>query len=346
MVDDAADAGIKNIHLDLMYGLPGQSDQEWRRTLRTAVSLPITHISTYKLYVFKDGVLHREGYHRARDETAAETSKAEVMHNSVQDVAEAAGFKQYSLTEYARAGSASEYIRNCFDGGDILPIGPGAFGRCGNEVWENSPYVHVTNSLGQMRDQRAFRLTGVEAFKRDVILGLWLLNVDLTTLAAKHGVTIRPELSQLLDELRCEDAIEYSHPEVNLARHQRFRAGQAMVRLAELPARHWATAVGRLSEMHCSDVARDGHPADNFLTKLDSIARMARRDFSLFTALANDPTSVLEKLGYDLSEPPARLLIDAIRGSDGVPNGFDRGAVRRMWAAISGEHKARISGRI
>lgn len=79
---------------------------------------------------------------------------------------------------------------------------------------------------------RALKLTSVEAFKRDVILGLWLLRVNLEQLATTHSVHIRSELFSLLDELCSEGAIDQSDGSISLAAYQRFGAGQVMKRLA------------------------------------------------------------------------------------------------------------------
>lgn len=48
-VDDAFEAGISNINLDLMYALPGQTAEDFAETLDAALSLPVSHLSCYSL---------------------------------------------------------------------------------------------------------------------------------------------------------------------------------------------------------------------------------------------------------------------------------------------------------
>ncbi|MEG0997767.1 MAG: radical SAM family heme chaperone HemW [Clostridiales bacterium] len=48
-VNTAKEVGLKNINVDLMYGLPNQTMKQWQESLKSAVALPVTHISTYGL---------------------------------------------------------------------------------------------------------------------------------------------------------------------------------------------------------------------------------------------------------------------------------------------------------
>ncbi len=336
LLDDAVSAGIQNIHLDLMYGLPGQTQQDWERTLKTAASLSINHISTYKLYVFKHGFLNRQGHPRGMEESATQIAKARAMYASSQEILGGAGFEQYTLTEYARPGARSEYIRGCFDGGNILPIGPGAFGRCGNELWENLPYVQKYGLQFDSSSARAFKLSSVEAFKRDVILGLWLLREDLAQTAAKHFVTIRPELIELLDDLRRTGAINYADGTVSLAEHQRFGAGEVMRRLADLSAEQWAITESSCVESHNSDL--ENYVTGSHVKRLGTLLRMVRLDPRLFNALRTDPNETLQNLGYNVLETHVRALIDAIREEQNYNGDSDAVELRNIWFAIQQEH--------
>jgi len=190
-----------------------------------------------------------------------------------------------------------------------------------------------------MRSVRAFRLGSVEAFKRDVILGLWLLRVNVTQIAARHSVTVCPELFSLFDELCSEDVVEYSDSTLSLAGHQRFDAGQVMRRLADLNTRLWGTARFDDQESCYSDAVNQNSAGDHVM-RLDAIARMARRDPSLFNSLRIDPDATLKRLGYDLSEVHIRMLIDAIH-EEQILGDSSVAAVRHMWTAIRQEHVRR-----
>lgn len=337
LLDDALGAGIKNLHLDLMYGLPGQTHQEWERTLRVASTLPINHISTYKLYIFKHGRLNRQGHPRGLEELECDTARTRAMHSSINEILGGCGFKQYTLTEYGRGGYGSEYIKSCFDGGNLLPLGPGAFGRCGNEVWENSPYVQRYSSHADANTTGALKLSSVEALKRDVILGLWLLRANLEQLAATHSVNIRPELFGLLDELCSEGFINYSDGAISLDVHQRFGAGQVMKRLADLSSDQWGTSRSSDQQLHYSNLPDQDLRRDH-VTRLDQLIRVARRDLDLFNALQKNPGGTLQKLGYDTSEAHVWALLEAIQGKQSSSCDATIAEVRQMWSDVRQEH--------
>lgn len=338
LIDDCLETGIQNIHLDLMYGLPDQTQGAWEHTLEQASLLPVSHISTYKLFIFKHGVLDREKlFPRAQFEPDSLTLRTRAMHDASREILGAAGFSQYTLTEFSRPGSQSEYIRSCFDGGDLLPIGPAAFGRCGNEVWENSPYVHLYGTDGTDFDMRALRLTALEAFKRDVILGLWLLSVPTDRVAARHGITIRQELLDLFRELCREDLVEFTGNKLSFAERHRFGAGQVMACLARMDASLWGI-VETDQCLQCSAESGEGESAADRGTKLNTIFRMARRDTLFFNELRRNPLATLRGLGYSLDDPDVLELVSAINCDDACMIGAEKNEVHSKWATVQREH--------
>lgn len=52
-VEDAAQIGFENISIDLIFNLPNQTKEIWKRNLQTAISLPIKHLSAYSLILEK-----------------------------------------------------------------------------------------------------------------------------------------------------------------------------------------------------------------------------------------------------------------------------------------------------
>lgn len=155
LISDSISAGFSNVHTDLIFGIPGQSDQHWNTTLNTALDAGVTHISTYKLFVFKHGSLHRERVlPRADGEDSQRMIELRRMYETSMALLSASGFEQYTLTEFARPRMRSAYIQNCFADFDILPLGPSAFGRCRDELLENTPLVSSYESSESRIDQR------------------------------------------------------------------------------------------------------------------------------------------------------------------------------------------------
>lgn len=337
LLEDTVYVGIDNVHLDLMYGLPGQTYSDWEQTLEAAVRLPISHISAYKLYVFEHGILHRQGHPRAVAESDEITARTRNMHSAAQAILTENGFEQYTLTEYARPRAKSHYILNCFNGDDVLAVGPSAFGRCGTEIWENSPYFQ--RYIAAVNSGRAYKLSPVEAFKRDVILGLWLLHVDLNCLAQKYSISIAEQLIDTLQQMCAEGFVQFVDNKITLAKDQRFSVGLIMKTLAEVAEQGWGRSEDA-AQRFGNQNARTCLPAQSHVYMLDPLARMARRDPRLYDALRRDPNTTLEQLGYDLSEGHIRVLIETITDARSASPQYPE--VRQMWTAIRNEHVENI----
>ena len=130
------DAGFLNINVDLMFGLPGQTVQQWRNTLERTVSLRPEHISTYCLTYEEDTdffLRHARGEFRQDSDADAE------FFEMTMSILEAAGYEQYEISNYARPGFRSAHNRAYWSGSDYLGIGPSAFSTVGMTRFQNVP---------------------------------------------------------------------------------------------------------------------------------------------------------------------------------------------------------------
>ena len=119
-----AAAGIDNLSLDLIYGLPGQQLSDWEQEVETALALPVCHLSAYALTYEPATPLHRawqRGEVQACDE---ELSLA--MFQSLLRLTEAEGFEHYEISNFARPGRRSRHNSAYWQGVPYLGFGPGA----------------------------------------------------------------------------------------------------------------------------------------------------------------------------------------------------------------------------
>jgi putative oxygen-independent coproporphyrinogen III oxidase len=122
-VEEIHHSGIENFNLDLMYGLPGQTQSQARADLESALALKPTHISHYQLTLEPGTAFyHQPPILPNADETYA-------MQVACQSVLQAAGFEQYEVSAYARAGKQSLHNLNYWKFGDYFGIGAGAHGK-------------------------------------------------------------------------------------------------------------------------------------------------------------------------------------------------------------------------
>ena len=115
-------AKINNISLDLIYGLPHQTMEQWQDTVRTAAALEVEHLSCYGLKVEEGTPLYarRESAQLPDDEAQAE------MYLWTVDYLEKHGYHQYEISNFARDGYESRHNRKYWSLSPYAGFGPGA----------------------------------------------------------------------------------------------------------------------------------------------------------------------------------------------------------------------------
>ena len=115
-------AGFRNVSVDLMYGLPGQTLLQWQETLDTVLRLLPEHISCYALKV-EDGTPFAEMkdvLNLPDDDTQAE------MYLTAVEILRSRGFRQYEISNFCRKNLYSRHNMKYWTGGEYLGFGPAA----------------------------------------------------------------------------------------------------------------------------------------------------------------------------------------------------------------------------
>ncbi len=115
-------AGFRNLSVDLMYGLPGQTLAGWESTLRNVMSLEPEHISCYGLKVEEGTPMHRyqELMNLPDDDSQAD------MYLSAVEILRTKGYRQYEISNFARRNNESRHNLKYWTGGEYLGFGPNA----------------------------------------------------------------------------------------------------------------------------------------------------------------------------------------------------------------------------
>jgi putative oxygen-independent coproporphyrinogen III oxidase len=132
----ARSAGFEHVSLDLIYGTPGESDDDWARSLESALAAGPDHISAYALIV-EDGT--RLAARIRRGELAAPDDDAMAdRYLAADELLGRAGLRWYEISNWA-AGQSATCRHNLlyWTGGDWWGIGPGAHSHVGGTRWWN-----------------------------------------------------------------------------------------------------------------------------------------------------------------------------------------------------------------
>lgn len=123
-VQMAADAGFKNITIDLIYGIPGQSLEEWEENIAKAILLPITHLSAYHL-TYEPGTVFEHWRKKGRLVPVHEEQSLQ-QYRVIREMLMLNEFDHYEISNFARHDKPSKHNMMYWSGLPYLGVGPSA----------------------------------------------------------------------------------------------------------------------------------------------------------------------------------------------------------------------------
>lgn len=144
----ARKAGFRNISLDLIYGLPSQSREDWAETLAKAIALKPAHLSCYGLRLEEGTPLYQEYLNSPL--IPSEDDQADMYLYAV-DLLERHGYRQYEISNFARPGFESRHNLKYWRLGDYIGFGAAAHSNLGNLRYSYTRNVreYISGVLGE-----------------------------------------------------------------------------------------------------------------------------------------------------------------------------------------------------
>lgn len=176
-------AGIYNISLDLMYGLPQQTMESWQYSIEQLLLLEPKHISAYNLQIEEGTRL--QAMLQSKEISVPDEETCVAMNNLLRCLLRDTGFEQYEISNYALPNFHSRHNSSYWDGTPYLGLGPGAHSYDGQRLrsW-NAP--DVRRYIAGNREERHEILSDVDLYNERIMLGL----------RTKKGVSLLPPLSK------------------------------------------------------------------------------------------------------------------------------------------------------
>ena len=178
--------GFASVNLDLIFAVPGQSLAEWRADLDAAVELQPDHISTYCLTFEEDAALYLK---LAQGKVSIDVDKETVFYTGAWERLEAAGYAQYEISNFARAGHQCRHNLNTWRMAEWVGLGPSAASQYAG--WRGSNVADLDRWLSDLDSGRRALTDRVELTSRimaedSLIFGLRMNEgVDLAALKAR-----------------------------------------------------------------------------------------------------------------------------------------------------------------
>lgn len=142
-VKQAQDVGIDNISIDLIFGSPDQTDNQFHSDLEEAIETGVPHISAYSLTVEDRTVLANKIEKGLQVGLNSDQARSQFLQ--AHQVLTEAGFEHYEISNYAKPGFRSKHNSNYWKAVPYLGIGPSAHSHSGRSrqwnVRSNAAYV-------------------------------------------------------------------------------------------------------------------------------------------------------------------------------------------------------------
>lgn len=203
-VELAAQAGFRRINLDLMYGLPGQTLDDWSDTLARAVRLPVDHLSAYALTVEEGTPLAvrdaAQTDYLPDDETVAS------MQAAVLAALPAAGFARYEIANFAKPGAACLHNIGYWRYRPYLGLGAAAVSTYRGRRWRTTlaPEVYAAEAaVGRFAAVEAEVLPADVRLGEFVFLGLRMVEgLSLQTVNRRFGIHFQTKFAEQISYLQ------------------------------------------------------------------------------------------------------------------------------------------------
>ena len=204
------DAGIQNISIDLMYGFPDETLDDWRCDIEAALTLNVEHISAYCLMIEEGTPLYeqmrneklemRNGNEEMKNDETEELERA--MYNELIDRLTAAGYEHYEISNFAKPGFRSRHNSSYWHDVPYIGLGTAAHSYDGVSRSWNVADINEYIAAIERGERPAERetLDGDTRYNDRITVALRTSDgLDLNTLSERHRHYCLKEAQRFID---------------------------------------------------------------------------------------------------------------------------------------------------
>jgi oxygen-independent coproporphyrinogen-3 oxidase len=229
----ARHAGFANIGIDLIYGVPGQTTDEWKETLERVISLRPEHVSAYSLSLDEGSRFWRET-EAGRFALPGDEEAASMYELAVNGLGRA-GYGRYEISNFSLPGFICRHNMNYWERGEYLGLGPGAWsfisGRRYHTIADVREYSARLNAgLPVIKSEEVADVR--QAANETVMLGLRTVRgVDRVRYEQVFGADTVRQLDKNAAPLKEAGLLEESKGRIRLTEKGFLLADEALARL-------------------------------------------------------------------------------------------------------------------
>lgn len=197
----ARKVGFKNINVDLMSAVPGQTVDSYHETLKKVLKYEPEHISAYSL-ILEEGTWFYENRDKLKLLTEDEDR---ILYEMTDNMLSESGYHRYEISNYAKDGYECVHNKVYWQRGDYVGFGLGAASMVGNVRWNNARDINKYRTLLKENEQILNKEEQMEEF---MFLGLRLIKgVKKDDFKKKFGVSIEDVYGEVIEKLRKDGLI-------------------------------------------------------------------------------------------------------------------------------------------
>ncbi len=233
----ARSAGIGSVSLDLIFAVPGQTKESWRRSLERAIALQPDHVSAYGLTI-EDGTPYADWRDSEPSAFPDQDLEGDLYEIAI-DTLEKAGFEHYEISNFALPGHRCAHNANYWANGEYAGFGVGAAsyrnGVRSTHTRDLEAYVAAASQGLKIPDQSE-RLEGAQRAGEAVMLALRTAQgLSFAAFKERYGLEFLEYYASIVEPYRAAGLLEVDTAGARLTRRGRFVANDICATFITLP---------------------------------------------------------------------------------------------------------------
>ena len=196
-IKQVKDAGFQNFSVDLIYGIPTLSDDDWEKNVQTVIDLNVPHLSCYALTVEPKTALQKMIALKKKQEV--DPGKQASQFLLLMDWMKDAGYGHYEISNFAKPGFRSKHNSSYWQGKSYLGIGPSAHSFNGDfrrwNVSNNALYIQsLKKNIIPYEEEK---LSDVQKLNEYIMTSLRTIEgIDLDLIKNKLGEDVKNKIQK------------------------------------------------------------------------------------------------------------------------------------------------------
>ncbi|WP_026689185.1 radical SAM family heme chaperone HemW [Alteribacter aurantiacus] len=223
-IDRSREAGFDNISIDLMFGLPGQTMEQFEDTIHKALALNIEHVSAYSLKVEAKTVFYQLAQ-KGKLPLPSEDAEADMYERLIERLTEA-GFSMYEISNFAKPGMESTHNLTYWENEQYYGIGAGAHGYVGGVRTRNhGPLPKYMKAIedGNLPYLEEHPVPVREQMEEEMFMGLRKrAGVSMVAFEEKYGRSMSEVFGKTVETLQEREWVMIEDGRIKLTERGRF----------------------------------------------------------------------------------------------------------------------------